>query len=162
MASYVVANYLSFLLMHRSSSTILAYGSNTLFMSSRDYDSIYTITSDLASVSGSGQTLAVSTIDFTGDADPLDSLRDIVVTSSSLQPLPGRNSGCGPVLGVGVSMSNGWVCLHPWGGVYVGTRVGVSASMGGVSSSMGGVSMSNGWALGWVCLHWYIWCFGVH
>ena len=85
----MMANCLSFLIVHRSSSTILAYGSNTLFMSSRDYESIYTITSDLASV-GSGQTLAVSTLTFTGSAIPLDSLRDIAVTSSSLQPLPGR------------------------------------------------------------------------
>ena len=77
-------------MVHSSSSTILAYGSNTLFMSSRGQEKIYTITSDLASVSGSGQMLGVSIINFTGTTMPLEGIRDIVVTSSLLQPLPGN------------------------------------------------------------------------
>lgn len=69
-----------------SSSTILAYGSHTLFLSNRGSDVVYTISSDLRSI-GSGQTLAVGRIEFDG-SQPQE-IRDIVISSRSLQPLPG-------------------------------------------------------------------------
>lgn len=69
---------------HSSSSTILAYGSNTLFLSSSGSNSIYTISSYINST-GVGQTLAVGKIEFPGISSPR--LRDIAVTSPSLQSL---------------------------------------------------------------------------
>ena len=72
-------------LLCSSSSTILAYGSNTLFLSNRGSKVIYTISSDLNSV-GAGQVLAVGTVQF----DQVNEMRDIVVSSNTLQSLPGE------------------------------------------------------------------------
>ena len=72
-------------LYHSSETTILAYGSNTLFISNRRSNVVYTVSSELGSVRAN-QVLATGSVPFAN----LEDIRDIVVASSVLQPLPGE------------------------------------------------------------------------
>ena len=67
-----------------SSSTVLAYGSDTLFISNRGSNVVYTISSDLSSV-GDSQDMAVGYIQFFGGT--LENIRDITIASRDSQPL---------------------------------------------------------------------------
>ena len=75
-------------LCHSSETTILAYGSNTLFISNRRSNVVYTVSSELGSVRGN-QVLATGSVPFASPSN-LEDIRDIVVASSVLQPLPGE------------------------------------------------------------------------
>ena len=80
-------------LSYSSRFTILAYASNKLFITSRLSSKIYTVSSCLASV-GPGQSLALGKVKLTGTVtNTLTSaleIRDMAVSSTSLQTLPGE------------------------------------------------------------------------
>ena len=83
-----------FLLYYSSSSTVLVYASNKLFFTSRLSSKIYTVSSHLASV-GVGQSLALGEVmladTVTNKTSALE-IRDMAVSSTSLQTLPGESS----------------------------------------------------------------------
>ena len=82
-----------FLLYYSSSSTVLVYASNQLFFTSRLSSKIYTVSSHLASV-GVGQSLALGEVTLAGTTNKTSALeiRDMAVSSTSLQTLPGESS----------------------------------------------------------------------
>lgn len=72
-----------------SSSTVMAYAADTLFIGSLSTSQIYTVASDLANV-GSDQALALGLVQFNLQSGEDLSYRDMVVVSESLQMLPSK------------------------------------------------------------------------
>jgi len=82
---------LSFLPSHSSSPTVLAYFSGTLFISALIMSSYqtFTIPANLSAITQQ-QTLAVGTVQLNSLSPVPQSIRDIAVIASELQPLPGK------------------------------------------------------------------------
>jgi hypothetical protein len=76
-------------IFNSSSSTVMAYAADNLFIGSLTDSQIYTIASDLSNI-GDGQMLALGVIDL-GISMTLG-YRDLIVVSESLQILPGKVS----------------------------------------------------------------------
>jgi len=74
---------------HSSSPTVMAYFSGTLFISSLSSNQTFTIPANLSAITQQ-QTLAVGTIRFNSLSPVPQSIRDIAVIASELQPLPGK------------------------------------------------------------------------
>ena len=74
-------------ILNSSSSTVMAYAADNLFIGSLTDSKIYTIASDLSSIDD-GQMLALGVIDL--DISMTPGYRDLIVVSESLQGLPGK------------------------------------------------------------------------
>ena len=74
---------------HSVSPTVLAYFSGTLFVSTLSSNQTFTIPANLSAITQQ-QTLAVGTIVLNSLSPFPQSIRDIAVIASELQPLPGR------------------------------------------------------------------------
>ena len=72
---------------YSSSSTVMTYAANNLFIGSLIDTKIYTIASDLSNIRD-GQMLALGVFDLNLPA--VDGYRDLIVVSQTLQPLPGK------------------------------------------------------------------------
>ena len=83
-----IVNYI-LVTAHSSSSTVMAYAADTLFIGSLNTDRIYTVASDLAKV-GEGQALAVGVVQLDLPSGQQLSYRDMVIASERLQALPGE------------------------------------------------------------------------
>ena len=69
--------------------TVLAYFSGTLFISSLRSNQTFTIPANLSAITQQ-QTLAVGTVQLNSLSPVPQSIRDIAVIASELQPLPGK------------------------------------------------------------------------
>lgn len=73
-----------------SSSTVMAYAADNLFIGSLSTNGIYTVASDLANV-GDDQTLALGVIPLSFQFAEELTYRDMIIVSESLQMLPGKH-----------------------------------------------------------------------
>ena len=72
-----------------SSSTVMTYAANNLFIGSLSTSRIYTVASDLANV-GEGQLLALGVVQLNYQSVEELRYRDMIIVSESLQILPGK------------------------------------------------------------------------